>query len=383
MTIDATTIYVTILLGNFFTVLLTGAYAVNHSDKRINLYILGKSTEFLGFTVALMRGILPPLFSVCAGNSLLIIGVSLETLAMLSIAGFDSVRLTKAFRAGTIAAVVLFDTASLLGANGAVRIALVSMTTVAAILVPTVTFLGHRKANLLERMVGLVYLFVVVGLTARSVEALSRGDAMDYLASTPMQSLAYLSLALNQVIGSVGFLLLAKEESDRDLKRAATRDSLTDLWNRRAFRDLAQSAISLCARKKESIAFATMDLDHFKEINDRYGHEAGDEILRLFARTASSALRPYDILARFGGEEFALLLPGITLESALAVTERVRSALESARLPLDSGEIGITVSIGLVVRPASESGTLDELYRAADAALYRAKEAGRNRVFSV
>ena len=249
-----------------------------------------------------------------------------------------------------------------------------------AVLVPTVRFLVRWGASLLERMVGVVCLIVVVSLVAHSIEALSLGSSIEYLSSTPMQSLAYMSLFLNQVIGSVGFILLAKEESDRELKRAASHDSLTNLLNRRAFHDRARAALAQCARRKESIAFVTMDLDHFKEIKDRYGHDMGDEALKLFAGSAASVLRPYDILARFGGEEFALLLPCVSRETAFDIASRLRELVESVRLPQLASAVSFTVSIGLVVRPAEEAGSLDDLYWAADLALYQAKEEGRNRV---
>jgi diguanylate cyclase (GGDEF)-like protein len=123
-----------------------------------------------------------------------------------------------------------------------------------------------------------------------------------------------------------------------------------------------------------------LDLDHFKEFNDRYGHPAGDEALRVFADLLASTVREQDIAARYGGEEFAVFLPGLQADAAAEVAERIRSRTESTIIALSPGLTGhLTVSIGIAIAP--EDGTQRiMLLKAADEALYRAKLAGRNRV---
>ncbi|WP_304225831.1 GGDEF domain-containing protein [Gracilinema caldarium] len=374
------TIYLSMLLGNFMTVLLVLSYALHYKDRMINLYIIGKSIECLGFLVAFIRGGVHPFVPIGIGNTLLIAGASCENLAMLSIAGYSSQRLRNIFIIGGIFAVILFNTAFFLGANTSQRIALMSFITIAIVSLSTVKFLADPKASALRKMVGFLYLFVIVGLSLRLYDALRSADFHYFLTSTMFQAIAFLSLSLNQILGTVGFVLIAKEIADRELVSAATTDNLTKILNRRSFRQHAEAALAHCSRSHEPLSFAIMDLDHFKEINDTYGHLAGDEALVSFTKKVSSMIRPYDIFSRFGGEEFALLLPGLPSDAAFRVLERIRKAVESSRFISEKQEKPITVSIGLVSCSAMDISDLDTLYSKADALLYKAKSEGRNRV---
>ena len=132
----------------------------------------------------------------------------------------------------------------------------------------------------------------------------------------------------------------------------------------------------------DPIAVLMLDIDHFKEFNDRYGHPAGDEALRMFAHLVGSSVREGDIAARYGGEEFAICLPGLTASAAKDVAERIRERTESTIIPLGPGLTGrITVSIGIAAAPGDGVQRV-MLLKAADEALYRAKLGGRNRVVS-
>ncbi len=172
-------------------------------------------------------------------------------------------------------------------------------------------------------------------------------------------------------------LVLAKEHTLRIHKDAAATDELTGLLNRRGVLAAAAQLIADQARKGECVSALMFDLDHFKKINDRFGHAIGDKALHVFATTASVSTRATDVVGRFGGEEFVALLPG-TLVEAKIVAERVRKAFEAAGVTIAGHELNATVSIGAASGP---SGTdIVALLAAADAALYRAKANGRNRV---
>jgi diguanylate cyclase (GGDEF)-like protein len=158
----------------------------------------------------------------------------------------------------------------------------------------------------------------------------------------------------------------------------ATTDSLTGLANRRAFFERAEAARLLSLRLRKPIALMMLDLDHFKQINDRFGHATGDEGLALFAAAARATLRDHDILGRLGGEEFALALPGTDLDGALQAAERLRHAITEAPLITSGATYVMTVSIGVVVIEANEA--LTAALARADHALYAAKSGGRNRV---
>ena len=154
-------------------------------------------------------------------------------------------------------------------------------------------------------------------------------------------------------------------------------DPLTGLFNRRAFYDLSQQLIAQQARAKAAVSVLAIDLDHFKSINDRFGHAVGDDALRVFAATARANVRATDVLARLGGEEFVAILPGGSAEAAM-VGERLRAAFQAAAVEISSRKIGATVSIG--VATAAAPAQIDPMLVHADMALYSAKKNGRNRV---
>lgn len=167
---------------------------------------------------------------------------------------------------------------------------------------------------------------------------------------------------------------------EEELQALATTDSLTGICNRRRFFETGEQETSLMRRFKDEMALLMMDIDHFKLINDRFGHAAGDEVLRRFTACCQEAIRDVDTLARIGGEEFAIILPKAGREQALEVAERLRQSVATMQICApDGSDITLTVSIGVAVL-ASEDDTLTQMLERADKALYAAKEAGRNRV---
>lgn len=198
----------------------------------------------------------------------------------------------------------------------------------------------------------------------------------DSIGSVWMAAFA-IGLVLHAIATVFFILLIVSERILLIHKEAAVTDALTGLFNRRGF---AEAGVRLVAREEGNRGFVAImicDLDHFKAINDQYGHLAGDEVLRLFARTLRTNLRAGDLVARVGGEEFAAAL-ACSLEDAAQAADRVREAYEFAGIAVDGHPISTTASIGLAGGPAGVP--IETLIAAADKALYRAKRLGRNRI---
>ncbi|MDQ1831830.1 GGDEF domain-containing protein [Massilia scottii] len=165
---------------------------------------------------------------------------------------------------------------------------------------------------------------------------------------------------------------------EQELRRQATRDALTGIFNRGAILDVLQREIARHTRTANFLSVIFADLDHFKAINDTYGHLAGDEVLREATRRMDATLRNYDSFGRYGGEELLAVLPNCDPEGALAVAERMRAAMADTTVHTPYGDIAVTVSIGIASVSNADAVDMTALLHRADGALYAAKLLGRN-----
>ena len=180
------------------------------------------------------------------------------------------------------------------------------------------------------------------------------------------------------VMIAFGTLLLTNEHVTTELRHLAEMDSLTNVFNRRAYLTLLDKAISNAQRTRQGLPVLALDLDHFKKINDTWGHGGGDDVLRQFVALAQQCLRKEDVMGRLGGEEFAIFLLNADGQGAEAVAERLRALVETQPLRSDHHAIPVTVSIGVALCTRGDSA--ETVLKRADAAMYLAKQNGRNRV---
>jgi diguanylate cyclase (GGDEF)-like protein len=164
------------------------------------------------------------------------------------------------------------------------------------------------------------------------------------------------------------------------LQRVAAIDTLTGLYNRRFGLERLSQEFSRSVRSKEPLGAVLFDIDHFKAVNDTYGHQTGDQVLKTVANAVKTVLREGDTLLRYGGEEFLAVLPGAGEVDVRGLGERIRRIVESTVTIVDHVEVGVTISLGAVSFPSVNVTDLDDLIRQADAAMYDAKKAGRNRL---
>lgn len=250
-----------------------------------------------------------------------------------------------------------------------------------ALLVATYTFLiayelwRERRKSLYSRVAAVIVpcLHAAIFLIPLAMQDLMPAEVADkWLTVFVLESIIY-------AVGTAFIvLLMVKDRHVHVYRRAATTDHLTGLPNRRAF---LHGAVDLCGRqgrKREPLTLLMFDLDHFKSINDRFGHAIGDEALKIFAEVLNTSMRANDVIGRLGGEEFAAIVPG-DIEVAEKIAERIRVGFEQAGELIAGHPIGGTVSIGAAVA-RDRVADIDALLNRADMALYAAKRGGRNRM---
>nr|WP_229224997.1 GGDEF domain-containing protein [Duganella violaceicalia] len=222
--------------------------------------------------------------------------------------------------------------------------------------------------------------FTVLGLALflRGVHMLFHGDPADVPSSLVMGA-SMLVIPLAQVCIAFGLILMVMWRYAERLRRLSTLDALTGALNRAGLEIHGKRVALRAQRGRRSLAVIMIDVDFFKTINDTYGHPVGDEVLRHLAGILKLELRPYDLLARFGGEEFVLVLDGSDLAAATKVAERLRARIELELVEIDALSVRYTASVG-VVSSDQHGYDLIALISAGDAAMYEAKRTGRNRV---
>lgn len=364
-------------IGNIgFAILMAGYARTASATPALRVWAWAKLVQGCAHLLGWLRPDLPWIGVAVAANTALIAGAAFEAAAYCTFFGYA--RWRRVLYPFTALALLVLHGARFSHASPNTLVIVVSMiiasytAAMAAILLrPGV---GH---SLLQRLIGINGLAFFAAMSVRAWSGIVHGN-LAVFAPGFVQSLTYLAGYLLMIVNGFGFLLLCKEKDDQQMALLATIDSLTGLVNRRAFFERTESARMMAMRLRTPIALMMIDIDHFKRLNDRFGHATGDEALCLFAATAQQTLRENDIMGRLGGEEFALVLPGTELEGALLAAERLRVAVSGATLAVSGDTYSMTVSIGVVVIDPNEH--INSALARADHALYAAKSAGRDRV---
>ena len=223
-----------------------------------------------------------------------------------------------------------------------------------------------------------VFIFGVVQV-ADSILALMQGPTGDESIAAAYLHFNFLTLPAGYIGMSMLVMMMMASDISAKMKKMATTDHLTNLLNRRGFNVYGERAFSAARRAGAELSVIMTDIDRFKYINDKYGHAAGDSALVHFARLVSESRRKEDVIARVGGEEFALLLPGTNLRDAMALADQMCSKIGSSPMDMTSVGLPMTSSFGVAAISAKDK-SLDDMVLRADRAMYRSKRAGRNQV---
>ncbi len=237
---------------------------------------------------------------------------------------------------------------------------------------------GSRARNVLL----LISVMAVALVVWRSGQLWLGGDQPNAISAPSSTNFFYVMFSgLQPLFASIGFLLLYNEILQQELYLLARIDPLTGVNNRLAIQEATTRLLARNVTQRQSLGVLMLDADHFKGVNDRFGHGGGDKVLRALVSSIRATLRENDVIGRVGGEEFVVLSPGTDLHAALALGERVRMMVENTPLLIDGDMLQLTVSVGVAVAsPAERDGAV--VLQRADKALYAAKRAGRNRVMA-
>lgn len=375
--IDIKTFMLVLAIGNIaFAMLLAGFARSSTVTPGMRLWQWAKLVQGFAHLLGWLRPDWPLMWLAMAANSTLIAGVMLEAAAYCAFMNFR--RWRQILIPACLLALVVYNVARLseaapatLGVIMSLIIGLLSGTMALVLLNP------KSQPSVLQRIIGANNLVFCCAMVLRACSGVWGGE-LTVFSTGAVQTFTYVTGYALMIVNGFGFLLLCKEADDRKMAQFATVDSLTGVVNRRAFFELSASARMLASRQRHPLSLMMLDLDHFKSLNDRFGHAAGDAALCVFAAAAQGALREPDILARLGGEEFAVTLPGTDLAGAIQAAERVRRAVSEALLPASCGDFALRVSIGVVLVDPDED--INAALARADRALYAAKSAGRDRV---
>ncbi|OZM56894.1 hypothetical protein CIB95_08985 [Lottiidibacillus patelloidae] len=380
--LDIKTICIALVIGHLFTLVLISAYWQQYEKKTtLKFFFYAKFLQAISWFLIMLRGEIPDLLSISLANTFLFVGTTLEGISLLMLRRLFTSTLKKLYIYLTIINIVGFQLIIFLDNSENLRLAFGSLSPAVILAIPAYQFITNNKASLLMKIMGYLYLLVILTLGYRGITALISNDTIELLAQGFSQTTSFLAVFLVMIVSNTGFILLLKENADKELVRMASYDDLTNVLNRRTFITRGQQSIMKCVNNNNPISFILFDIDHFKKINDKNGHSIGDKVLIDIVDRINGHLSSNHLFGRYGGDEFAILLPGMGESESTNFAENIKQDIEQANT--DGVQLSYTVSLGVLTVTPNKTLNLDELYISCDKALYLAKENGRNCVYRV
>ena len=381
MTADVPTLLLMIVVSS--VVVSAALLVLNGSQRRDGLqyWAAGLLLSAGAHGLLLLYGRIPNVWSVVLGNALLSAALAGFLVAVRRFHGLP-LQWVRALVPVLAIVVLMF----IFQRNFAARVAVNGIGLAAQAGWVLWTLLCHQRRR--EEGVSRGALLMAGGLVLLLLTVLIRGvvavffsfDLATILQGNLVQTLTFMVSFMVTLVISFGFVFMAKERADAANVRLAAQDALTGVANRRALMLALEHELASAARQRTALALLMIDIDHFKHVNDHYGHLAGDQVLRHVVGVVRQRLRAQDVLGRYGGEEFLLLLPGTDLAGAQQLAQQLCQAVQAAPTEWGGQQIAVTVSVGIAGVASGQSANWETLLQAADQALYRAKDNGRNRV---
>jgi len=332
----------------------------------------------LAYVLFALRGHVPDAASILLGNAL---ASATSSFLLGAVCRFQGRRLS--WPAMLMPPLVLVGLLALFLYDFGIRVALASLV-LAGQAAWVLWALFDRRRDTMGRgarmvMVGMA-IEVAVLLARAAAGAGHTLGAQHLLQADGIQILTFITTFSVLLIASLGFVFMSKERADEINRRLAALDELTGVANRRSIIAALDRDVARAIRTREPLAVMMVDIDHFKNVNDEHGHLAGDQVLRKVVDVVRRRLRSQDIVGRYGGEEFLVVLCDTPLQGAQQLAEQLREAVQASRSLCGGQEVAVTVSVGVFGGRLEPGDGWDQLIHAADNALYRAKQNGRNRV---
>lgn len=370
------TILIMLTIGHLIISILSYGYYRKNRENALKLFIVAQVLLCLAYLAITYRAISPNAINIILGNSLLVLALGIQSAVLLmNLDAWDN-KVSRVYIWGLVSIMSIFYLYVFFGDKESIRIFIITFAAISVNLYPVYKLFFEKKSTFFRKILGITLLGAVLAFSLRIINSINPGVDMMMLGTNISNMLTFIALYILMLVNGLGLILVVKENDDAKLLFSATRDSLTGLYNIGLFTEECNKQIELHIRKKLPLVLLLMDLDHFKNINDSYGHNVGNKVLKHFANTISAGLRTYDLFGRVGGDEFAVMLPNTEFDCGCKIAERLRSEIELTSI--DS--IEFTVSIGLYAIIPDANTDYEGILKAADNELYLVKMAGRNSV---
>jgi len=380
--IDLRTLLFLVAVADAASAVVLAYSAGRRLRQGVGLWIAALACRSLA-VAALAAGIQPPSHALAIGSALLALSMTLQAASLLA---YDARKLPAWVHTAVLAGVAI--PFALLGNDAANSVLfggiafgtlLVLLAAIAVQMRPVISGRARAQTVLVTTFVTGAAVFYIRGVSAMLV-----ADPMQPFNNPGgFQSLLFVAAVAAALLGTFGFVLLQKERAEGEAVRMATMDPLTGAYNRRTFHEIAEREMARARRAGQPLSIIMVDLDHFRPVNEAHGNRVGDEMLQRVADLIRSALRKEDLLVRYGGEEFLVLLPEVPGPGAVVVAGRIRKAVEASPLLIAGNSIPATVSVGVSARLDEGPESMEHLIARAEDALALAKQRGRNRVVAL